>query len=94
MGRPFSSLIFRQVAPPSSDRYVPVAERLAPFVADTGRAIRKAWKENKSILFEGAMCVGQDLSHLAQERHSGLGTLTIHRLTKLSGASRAPQDWG
>jgi adenylosuccinate synthase len=40
-----------------------VAERLAPFVGDTGAELRRAWKQGKSILFEGAQGVLLDLDH-------------------------------
>jgi adenylosuccinate synthase len=40
-----------------------VAERLAPFVADTGAEVRRAWKQGKSILFEGAQGALLDLDH-------------------------------
>ena len=36
------------------DRYTALAERLRPFVCDTGALVRKAWKDGKRILFEGA----------------------------------------
>ena len=34
-------------------RYAAIGERLAPHVADTGAAVREAWREGRSILFEG-----------------------------------------
>jgi len=40
-----------------------VAERLAPFVGDTGAEVRRAWKEGKSILFEGAQGALLDIDH-------------------------------
>jgi adenylosuccinate synthase len=36
------------------DRYSMLAERLRPFVCDTGALVRRAARENKRILFEGA----------------------------------------
>ena len=36
------------------DRYTALAERLRPFVCDTGALVRNAYKEGKRILFEGA----------------------------------------
>jgi len=36
------------------DRYVSVAERLRPFVGDTGGEVRAAYRAKKRILFEGA----------------------------------------
>jgi adenylosuccinate synthase len=44
-------------------QYRQVAERLAPFVADTGAEVRRAWKEGKSILFEGAQGAMLDIDH-------------------------------
>ncbi len=40
-----------------------VAKRLAPFVADTGAEVRRAWKQGKSILFEGAQGAMLDIDH-------------------------------
>jgi adenylosuccinate synthase len=45
------------------EQYSRVGERLAPFVADTGAEVRRAWKEGKSILFEGAQGVLLDIDH-------------------------------
>src|SRR5688572_28789926 len=44
-------------------QYGEVAERLAPFVADTGAEVRRAWKDGKSILFEGAQGALLDIDH-------------------------------
>ncbi|MSR61188.1 MAG: adenylosuccinate synthase [Planctomycetes bacterium] len=40
-----------------------VAVRLAPFVADTGAEVRAAYKQGKSILFEGAQGAMLDIDH-------------------------------
>ncbi len=45
------------------DRYATVRDELAPFVADTGAELRAAWKDKKTILFEGAQGVMLDLDH-------------------------------
>jgi len=47
----------------SLTRYGKVAERLAPFVGDTGAEVRAAWKRGKSILFEGAQGAMLDIDH-------------------------------
>ena len=44
-------------------QYTRVGQRLAPFVADTGAEVRRAWKEGKSILFEGAQGAMLDIDH-------------------------------
>lgn len=44
-------------------QYSQVAQRLAPFVADTGAEVRHAWKQGKSILFEGAQGAMLDIDH-------------------------------
>ncbi len=44
-------------------QYGQVAERLAPFVGDTGAEVRRAWKQKKSILFEGAQGALLDIDH-------------------------------
>lgn len=44
-------------------KYVQVAEQLAPFVGDTGSEVRLAWKDGKSILFEGAQGALLDIDH-------------------------------
>ncbi len=44
-------------------RYAAVAERLLPFVADTGAEVRRADREGLQILFEGAQGVMLDLDH-------------------------------
>ena len=44
-------------------RCTAVAERLRPFVADTGAVLRRAYREEKSILFEGAQGAMLDLDH-------------------------------
>jgi len=45
------------------DRYASVGQRLAPFVDDTGALVRRAWKEGKEILFEGAQGAMLDIDH-------------------------------
>jgi adenylosuccinate synthase len=45
------------------ERYAEIGDRLAPFVADTGRLVRRAWREGKEILFEGAQGVMLDIDH-------------------------------
>jgi len=40
-----------------------VGARLAPFVTDTGRELRRLWREGKGILFEGAQGVMLDIDH-------------------------------
>lgn len=45
------------------DRYVRVGQRLAPFVADTGAAVRRAYAEGRRVLFEGAQGVMLDIDH-------------------------------
>jgi len=45
------------------DRYIAVAKRLQPFVADTGFEVRSAHAEGKRILFEGAQGAMLDLDH-------------------------------
>jgi len=45
------------------DRYVSVGQRLAPYVDDTGAIVRRAWKEKKEILFEGAQGAMLDIDH-------------------------------
>jgi adenylosuccinate synthase len=44
-------------------RYVEVGARLAPFVADTGAELRKAHRDGRRILFEGAQGVMLDIDH-------------------------------
>jgi adenylosuccinate synthase len=44
-------------------RYALLAGRLAPFVTDAGAEVRAAWKQGKSILFEGAQGVMLDIDH-------------------------------
>ncbi len=44
-------------------QYSQVAQRLAPFVGDTGAEVRRAWKQDKSILFEGAQGAMLDIDH-------------------------------
>jgi len=44
-------------------RYAAIGERLAPFVADTGAELRRAWSEGREILFEGAQGAMLDLDH-------------------------------
>jgi adenylosuccinate synthase len=45
------------------ERYGAVAERLGPYVADTGAELRRAWRAGKAILFEGAQGALLDLDH-------------------------------
>jgi len=45
------------------DRFASVGQRLAPFVDDTGALVRRAWKEGKEILFEGAQGAMLDIDH-------------------------------
>ena len=45
------------------ERYSELGARLAPFVADTGAEVRRAWRAGKEILFEGAQGVMLDLDH-------------------------------
>jgi adenylosuccinate synthase len=53
--------------PPSVDaivaEYLVFGEKLAPFVADTGRAIAAVLKDGKKILFEGAQGTMLDVDH-------------------------------
>jgi adenylosuccinate synthase len=44
-------------------QYGKVAARLAPFVGDTGAEVRRAWREGKTILFEGAQGAMLDIDH-------------------------------
>jgi adenylosuccinate synthase len=43
--------------------YARAADRIAPFVTDTGDLLHEAMKENKSIMFEGAQGTMLDLDH-------------------------------
>ncbi|MFT5200229.1 MAG: adenylosuccinate synthase [Planctomycetota bacterium] len=43
--------------------YSTLADRLRPFVADTGKMLRQAYRDGKSILFEGAQGVMLDIDH-------------------------------
>ncbi|MCA9002459.1 MAG: adenylosuccinate synthetase, partial [Planctomycetes bacterium] len=43
--------------------YCTLADRLRPFVADTGKLLRQAYRDGKSILFEGAQGVMLDIDH-------------------------------
>ncbi|MCZ6597579.1 MAG: adenylosuccinate synthase [Planctomycetota bacterium] len=45
------------------ERYGALGERLRPYVGDTGAEVRRAWREGKEILFEGAQGVMLDLDH-------------------------------
>ena len=45
------------------ERYAAVGARLAPFVADTGAEVRRADREGRQILFEGAQGAMLDLDH-------------------------------
>ncbi len=44
-------------------QYSEVGKRIAPFVCDTGREIRRMWREGKEILFEGAQGAMLDIDH-------------------------------
>ena len=44
-------------------RYIEVGARLSPFVADTGAELRRAHREGKRILFEGAQGIMLDIDH-------------------------------
>lgn len=44
-------------------RYIEVGARLRPFVADTGAELRRAHREGKRILFEGAQGIMLDIDH-------------------------------
>ncbi|MCE9595223.1 MAG: adenylosuccinate synthase [Planctomycetes bacterium] len=44
-------------------RYMALAERLAPFVGDTGAEVRAAYRAGKMVLFEGAQGAMLDLDH-------------------------------
>ena len=41
----------------------PYAERLVPYLTDVSSAINDAWKEGKSVMFEGAQGVHLDIDH-------------------------------
>jgi adenylosuccinate synthase len=45
------------------ERYMGLAERLRPFVGDTGAELRRAYKEERQILFEGAQGAMLDIDH-------------------------------
>jgi adenylosuccinate synthase len=45
------------------DQYTSLADHLRPFVGDTGREVRAAWRAKKSILFEGAQGAMLDIDH-------------------------------
>jgi len=45
------------------EKYVAVGERLRPFVCDTGELLREAYREGKSLLFEGAQGAMLDIDH-------------------------------
>jgi adenylosuccinate synthase len=45
------------------DRYTALGATLAPFVADAGALLRRAWKDGKRILFEGAQGALLDIDH-------------------------------
>ena len=45
------------------ERYVSLGDRLRPFVGDTGAEVRRAFREGKKVLFEGAQGVMLDLDH-------------------------------
>ena len=43
--------------------YVSMGDRLRPFVADVGAEVRRAYKEGREVLFEGAQGVMLDIDH-------------------------------
>ncbi|MFT6109737.1 MAG: adenylosuccinate synthase, partial [Planctomycetota bacterium] len=45
------------------DRYSGLGARLRPFVADTGSILRKAFRDGRRILFEGAQGIMLDIDH-------------------------------
>lgn len=45
------------------ERYVALGDELRPFVGDTGAEVRRAYRDGKSVLFEGAQGVMLDLDH-------------------------------
>ncbi|MEZ6004963.1 MAG: adenylosuccinate synthase [Planctomycetota bacterium] len=45
------------------ERYGALADRLRPFVTDTGALLRRAWREGRRILFEGAQGLMLDIDH-------------------------------
>ena len=45
------------------ERYRAVGDRLRPYVADTGAEIRRAAREGKKVLFEGAQGIMLDIDH-------------------------------
>ncbi len=45
------------------DLYVSMGDRLRPLVADVGAEVRRAYREGRSILFEGAQGVMLDIDH-------------------------------
>jgi adenylosuccinate synthase len=46
-----------------AERYAGYAERLRPFLADTGLLVKRALEEGKNVLFEGAQGLLLDLDH-------------------------------
>ncbi|MEM9799522.1 MAG: adenylosuccinate synthase [Planctomycetota bacterium] len=45
------------------ERYSALGDRLRPYVADTGKLLRGAWRDGARILFEGAQGVMLDIDH-------------------------------
>jgi adenylosuccinate synthase len=45
------------------EHYVSMGDRLRPFVADVGAEVRRAYKEGREVLFEGAQGVMLDIDH-------------------------------
>ena len=45
------------------ESYVSMGDRLRPFVADVGAEVRRAYKEGREVLFEGAQGVMLDIDH-------------------------------
>ncbi len=43
--------------------YLDAGERLAPYITDTGKVLRQAYRDGKRLLFEGAQGVMLDLDH-------------------------------
>ncbi|HIF40263.1 MAG TPA: adenylosuccinate synthase [Planctomycetes bacterium] len=49
--------------PEQIEHYVSMGDRLRPFVADVGAEVRRAYKEGREVLFEGAQGVMLDIDH-------------------------------
>jgi adenylosuccinate synthase len=80
-------------------QYGEVAERLAPFVADTGAEVRRAFRAGKSILFEGAQGALLDIDHgtypyvtSSNTGTAGIGTgagFPPHEIERVLGIAKA-----